>query len=853
MALSQPQLVAELQRQLASRPWLAESDHWAMAAELAGLFEELGRSLVSFPGSEAELADLFGRACEARAGGLLRLDAQLVHQLWVACEGQPEWGLSAWQRDALAMKRLLDAPEGPLWVFDAGPTTPQAADFYQRYARHAPVTLLRLDASASSRAAWVCAALGGTDAALVERAQQWGAADSEPPGGLRVYAALGREGEAAHVCDTVCEWLAQGEAEGRTPSIAVVATDRALARRLRALLERRGVLAEDKAGWYLATTRVGAAVRDLLRLQRRPTPALLLACLDSPLVAAADRVALRGALGRALAAQPPHTLLDWQALNLAAAGEPPAADWLAGLQRALLGIGERPRALADWIGALLDALAGLAPELGCDPAGAQLLAHLERSRTALARHSGARQHADLCDWLDWTLGETLFRDDPVDSPVLLTHPGALRGLSFDAIVVAGADAAHLPAPLPRLRVVRDAARAELGLPDAAARRARAVEDWCLLMGGAPRIEITVQALDDRGEPVPASPFLLMMQRFHQLAWGQPLHASEPFARRLPSALPALLPVERAGGGLQMPAALSPTGYQTLLDCPYRFYVREWLHLRAAEEAAEGMEPRDVGVAIHAILNAFHGRMPVLQAAGRTAALAALEAVTDEVFAPLLTRDFGAAAWLARWRSVVPAYIEWQLAREADGWRVEVAMCEESVEGGLTVSVPGSGGPAPAEGGATRPAVVVRLHGKTDRVDRGPGRGASPDDGATAAAARRAVIDYKTGSRKNLETLEKDPSEDGQLVLYAHMVPLVSEVAYLPLGSDALDKGALKPVTLAGENLARTVDGHLARLSDTFARIDGGESLPAIGDERACSHCDAAGLCRREHRAAPRTA
>jgi ATP-dependent helicase/nuclease subunit B len=864
--LARPQLVAELQRQLAARAWLAEADHWALASELAGLFEEMGRSLVAFPSSEAALADLLSRACEARASELLHFDAQLAYHLWMACEGHPEWGTSAWQRDAMAMTRLLEAPEGPLWVFDAGLANPQAVDLFRRYAALAPVTLLYLLAAVSPRAAWVDAALAeGTNDPLGERARQWGAAEPQPPAGVRIHKALGREGEAAHVCDTVCEWLAQGKAAGRTPRIAVVATDRVLARRLRALLERKGVLADDKAGWYLATTRVGAAVRDLLRLQRRPTAALLLACIDSPLVDAQTRATLRAALGPALAAVPTHALLDWLVVDAAAAAaaatsacdSPCAVSWLTRLKSALTTLGGRSRSLSDWIGALLEALEGLAPGLGLDPAGAQLIAHLQRSHAALARHGWPRPHTDFSDWLDWTLGETLFRDDPVESPVLLTHPAGLRGLSFDAIVVAGADAAHLPAPLPRLRVVRDAARAELGLPDVAARRARAVEDWCLLTGSAPQVEITLQELDDRGEPVAASPFVLMMQRFHQLAWGLPLPEALPFARVAPATPASLRPAERASAGPALPEALSPSGYQTLLDCPYRFFVREWLRLKPREDAVEGLEPRDYGDAVHAILKAFHQRVPTVQALAREAAADALDEVACAVFAPLLARDFGATAWLERWRQVAPAYLDWQLAREAAGWHVEVALCEQPVRDELSFAVAGQA------------ASSIRLHGKPDRVDLriqdaspalvgpvtidpGVAMQAVPVGAPAASSASLAVIDYKTGARYKFEALEKDPSEDAQLVLYAHLVPAVDEVTYLPLGSDAPDKSGIKPVRLAGEALTDAVAGHLTRLAATLGRIAADEPLLAMGDARACQHCHAAGLCRREHRASPGT-
>ena len=813
VTLSDAQLVAELHRQLAARPWLAGVDHWAMAAELASLFDALGRSCQRFPATVDALAALLEQAYQTRASGLLRLDAQLVHELWLACEGQPAWGLSRWQGDALAMGHLLQAPAGPLWVFDADRASPQAAAFYAAYAERAPVTLVSLTAADSARSAWVHQACASPTATLAERAAAWAAAEPAPPPGIRVHRALGREAEVQHVCDTVCEWLAEG-----LQRIAVVATDRALARRLRALLERRGVLAEDKAGWSLATTRVGAAVRDLLRLQARPSAALLLACIDSPLVPAAARAQLLAGLGPVLAALPAHALLDWDALAAAVAAEPEAVAWLHGTRHALQALGGRSRPLAEWVGGLLQALAALAPELAHDPAGRQLCAHLQRSAHALARDAAPCQRADFAGWLDWTLENALFRDASVQSPVLLTHPSALRGLCFDALVVVGATAAKLPATAGQARIVRDAARTELGLPDAATRRAWAVEDWCLLMGSAPRIDITWQLLNDRGEPDAASPMLQLMEAFHQLAWGRPLPRATPFQPPAGSHPPALQPVEQAVLDA-LPVELSATAYQALLDCPYRWFVRQALALEAPQEVAESLEPRDLGNAVHAILRRLHQRLPVLSTVGRAAALAQLEALGSEVFAPLLARDFGAGAWLARWQAVMPAYVDWQLGREAEGWRVAVADCERPVRRALP-----------------QPAAAVTLRGKPDRVDDHVG------------APGRMVIDYKTGSRQPLETLRKTPAEEGQLVLYAHLVTGVTAVAYLPLGSDALEKDALSPVSLAEPPLREVVDGHLDRLATTLARVAAGEPLSAMGDASACRHCHARGLCRRDHRA-----
>ncbi len=815
VTLTEAQLVAVLHRELAARAWLAGADHWAMAAELADLFEAMGRNCSPFPDTPDELAGLLERAYQARASELLRGDAQLVHELWFACEGQPRWGLSRWQRDGLAMAHLLRHPEGPLWVFDAARATPQAAAFFERYAESTPVTLALLDAGAGSRSWWVQQACLGEGSPLADRARACSAQAPQPPSGIHLHRALGREGEVRHACDTVCEWLSAG-----LQRIAVVATDRALARRLRAMLERRGVLAEDNAGWSLATTRVGAVVRDLLRLQMRPTAALLQSCIDSPLVAQSQRDLLQAALWPALANLPPRALLDWDVLAGNLAGSAEASAWLTHWRAALRTMGGRSRSLAGWLDALVTMLERIAPHLTLDAAGQQLLAHLRESGAALAGDTASCGRRELAGWLDWTLENALFRDASVQSPVLLTHQSALRGLCFDALIVVGADAAHLPSAAPRSRIVRDAARVELGLQDAAARRRWAVEDWCLLIGSAPRVVISWQALDDRGEPNVASPLVQLMQGFHALAWGHPLPEATPFATPVAVSPPALGPVELAVMAA-LPPALSPTGYQALLECPYRWFVRSGLGLKPPQEASETVEPRDFGVAVHDILRAFHRAVPVVSSVGRDAALAELDAVAVRIFAPITARDFAAGAWLERWRAVAPAYLDWQLDREAQGWRVEVSACEEKVRGLLSI-----------DGGE------VTLHGRPDRVDTRQG-----------AEGGRAVIDYKTGSRKAPERLAEDPTEDAQLVLYAHLLEQVQAVAYLPLGSDALKKDALKAVVLSDPALEQVVSGHLERLADTLQRAAAGEALRAMGDDAACRYCHARGICRRDHRAA----
>jgi ATP-dependent helicase/nuclease subunit B len=56
---------------------------------------------------------------------------------------------------------------------------------------------------------------------------------------------------------------------------------------------------------------------------------------------------------------------------------------------------------------------------------------------------------------------------------------------------------------------------------------------------------------------------------------------------------------------------------------------------------------------------------------------------------------------------------------------------------------------------------------------------------------------------------------------------------------------VKPVLLAGDVRAAAADEH-ARLRSVLSRVRADASLPAHGDDAACTHCEMRGLCRRDH-------
>jgi ATP-dependent helicase/nuclease subunit B len=430
-----------------------------------------------------------------------------------------------------------------------------------------------------------------------------------------------------------------------------------------------------------------------------------------------------------------------------------------------------------------------------------MLDALETLRHDLADDSEKYSFSEWRRWLNLALESDSFIDDSVASPVVLTSLPAARGRVFEAVAVIGADAWHLPAqPAPGL--FSQATRAQLGLSTASDEALAATTDLMHLLTQGPAL-ISWRAWND-DEPNPASPLVLRLQALHQAAWGSDLpeqtHGEPPTQ---PSPLPDAS-VQPAPGvsADQLPRRYSPTAYQTLLDCPYRFFVTSVLGIRELDEADDALDKSDYGNALHRILKTFHDSAPPPV---RDTALARLNECSAAEFDALPA--YTAAAWRIRWATIQPAYIDAWLDWVTQGWRYQSG--EAAVE--VPFNVPGLGD--------------IVLHGRIDRVD-----GRIDQNGGDA----RTVIDYKTGAAQSLKKKLKDPAEAIQLPFYAWLNEAAA--AYLPINET--------PVGLLELDGETDVDAISRRLPELLEAIAAGEALRANGVDAACQYCEARGLCRK---------
>lgn len=651
--------------------------------------------------------------------------------------------------------------------------------------------------------AWIVLRVGGHEA-LAESVAAAAASAGVPslvcdldaagpgPAAPRRLCADGFEDEAAAAAAEVIAALDASRAP-----VALVALDRSLVRRVHALLERHGIGCVDETGWTLSTTRAAAALMARLR-------------------AAAPGAG-------------PDTRLDWLKTWPPARARPRALDalesaWRRGTEvpafaQALAEeaaehqapfAARRERSLADWLALLAERLAadGSGDALAVDPAGQQLLAALRLDAGGAAwREATAATRLDLAGftgWVDQVLEGAQFEPPlPEATEVVLTPLSRAVGRPFGAVIVPGADDRRLGAVEPAPGLVSEALAEALGLDGAARRRERQRLAFARLLD-APSL-VLLRRRRDGDEPLAPSPEVeaMALRRAHDGApWAaerdwQPAWHTLP-ARPVPRPLPT--------APQDLPATLSATVIETLRTCPYRFFARGVLRLYEADELEAGLEKRDYGTWLHAVLHHFH-RDRVAGGDDRAALAAAADAVTA-------AQGLDAAELLpyrASFEGFVPAYLAWLAAREAAGWRWDSGETERE---------------------AAPPALApARLKGRLDRLDR-------------ASDGSLQVIDYKTGRTDDLKQKVRQPLEDTQLAVYATLEPAATTAAYLTLD----DEQAPNLVEHAG--VRATAEAFVLHLGAELQRLREGAPMPALGEGRPCETCEARGLCRRDHWSAP---
>ena len=738
---------------------------------------------------------------------LLSDEAQLVWQIW---QSQLDG------RDAVAMRleRLLALARGAsdalVWI---SPVAPEGLDlqFLLAYARTQPVRVVGLD--------WRSSAVEAIyNHAWQELTQPDGVAVgaemlSQPASRISLLAADGLEQEAQLGAQTIIDWCQAGYSR-----IALVAQDRVVARRIRALLERAGVQVADETGWKLSTTRAASVLAAWFDvIVTRADTYVLLDLLKSPyfnpdgMGAVEDKsdwvMRIEFTLLRAKA------LGGWEAIGEALCEVPECAAMCSQLRRSAEQYVQR-KTLRDWLELTRRSLSefGMMSSWQTDAAGQHMVQLLERLDSDCASLGETFSFAEWRVFINLQLEGTPFQASRQDQRVVMLPLNGARLRQFDAVLMAGCDARHLPSQPQEVLFFTNAVRRECGLITREQRGRQQLRDFTELLSVNPEIVLSWQH-QQRGEDNPVSPWIarlnLCLQKNGLLLL--PSHDLTLPALTLASIIPRQ-PAPQAAA--LIPNSLSASGYNVLIACPYQFFATRMLGLSGIETLSDLPEKRDYGGWLHAILKTYHTLLkdqPALSTLAQQQTL--LSEVSQAGFAPILRASPAALGMSKRWEKVIPAYVAWSHAYGAAGWQFEMGelWLERTLDWGQG---------------------TIRLRGQVDRIDR-------HQDG------QWAVLDYKTTTKTALNK-KLQLAEDQQLPFYGllarsgdHGLTQIDAACYVPLEttSEKIDQVSATDYAAWQQDLQQAIAANLTTIAQ-------GGGLTAQGTTKVCAYCDVRGLCRK---------
>ena len=577
---------------------------------------------------------------------------------------------------------------------------------------------------------------------------------------------------------------------GRSP-VALIAQDRVLTRRVRAMLAEKGVALRDETGWKLSTTRAAATLMGLLTSLAwdASTDSVLDWLKNAPAFDALEVNMLEVTLRK-------MGFRYWRAVPLDQPETASIALRVAALRAALQG----PRPLIEWLVALRDALqtAGQWADLAGDCAGLKVLAalHMDEGSGRLLLKNPRMSLQEFTAWVNQALEAASFAPaHPAIAQVVILPLSQLLGRPMQAVVLPGCDDMRLAVSPEPPGQWTPAQRALLGLPSRqdAADALRAAWQYALT---SPHLDV-LWRVSEGGERLMPSGFVQELL----LGRSAPL-AADPRPGRRVQLLATAQPLP-TGQALPTPK-LSASAYEDLRRCPYRFFALRQLKLQESDELESELGKRDFGNWLHLLLNRFHEALKAAPTQDIHAQAAMINIAADEAtqILGLSAEDF--LPFAAIWPCVRGGYLDWLAKHHGTG-----AVYEQG------------------EVWKDMPLGKLTLVGKIDRIDRLP-------DGS------RAVIDYKTEARGTTQERINGAGEDTQLAFYAALIEDDTlAAAYVNLGEKEPTK------TYAQADIVDLRDDLIGAILEDMERIADGAPMPALGDGKACDYCAARGLCRKD--------
>ncbi len=647
-------------------------------------------------------------------------------------------------------------------------------------------------------------------------------------------------------------------------NIALVAQDRLAARRARALLSRLGpaLNIRDETGWKLDTTRAAAALNSWLELIRAPkegpTASALLEFLQNPYIDIPACIEKSPEACIGLVAQLEDILIasqaksGWETFYMAIER---ANDYVVNheatpndaLLKLLQFVRERHHVWQETNLNYANAYVllrknlqdtGMAMALEKDAAGKQLLEVINTfDLHATDYQSIAMRLPEWISLIKSVMEEASYQEVGKEAQASLSilPLSSTRLRTFDAIVVVGCDEQQLPAFSEPPLFFSDALNRLLKTSTMTAQYIQQARDLSQLLISCANVDLLWQSKSKSGESLRPSAWIQRLQA-RLPKWRVEVAQPEFIVGKAKPLQPTVTTLER---DLPLPLSMSPSAYKALRDCPYKYYVRSLLGLREAKEFEDGFDASLAGQSLHALLRNFYQALkteelkpdsPMIHntQARRIWMNQQLSAISEKEFKRLIEGDGRVLGTLRDWQKQIPSFVDWQLQREADGWRYQNA--EKKVGFDLHFVGPD---------GEDR---VIRIEGRADRFDINI-HGDKPAE----------VIDYKNQSMTKIKKRAEHLLDDPQLLIYARAAnenPIsahlqghrVNQAQWVSLKVDIKRDRKLQR-SLGVEDVSELMPQFDQQITEDVEKLWSGKELSAFAPDGVCKYCEARGMLR----------
>lgn len=646
---------------------------------------------------------------------------------------------------------------------------------------------------------------------------------------ISLYTCNSIENHVNAICLQAKKWLLEA-----TTAIGIIVNDRLLARRIRAVLEEQGIQPNDLGGWTLSTTSAATVIDILLdAIESNFKKDSLLDLLSSPFIpynnqadcpyinqtytlkkylkkhrnSATDNLDVMLTLAvQCFDTQDNECIQILQTIN-------------ASCKTLLAYKQSEEHTLHHFTSQLVLALndLGIHNTLESDIAGQQLIDTLDNHTQNIRANDIKVTWKEWRQWLTNLFEHNYFIPPQTDKRITLCTLEQTEHLQFDAAIIAGVEDNRLLERKQRT-FFNEKVCYELNLPTSHETNAINFVRFRKLLQHTSKVLLSAEQ-ENHGEPQEICSWVKLIELFSQQAYATSINTSEidlllqaykinQATKHDFTSLKTLQPKPNAPADL-IPSRISATQYQSLIDCPYQYFAKYILALRDIETADE-FEASDYGKLVHQCLHDFHfseqnNTSHTFNSNNSSKLVEQLSALSTSVFMHAAFPNTVKQAWLQRWLTNVPAYIDWAIER-AKQWR---PMRGESLI-------------------QTQLNARISLYGQIDRID--------------SDTQNIAVIDYKTSSSKPTKKSVIN-GELVQLPFYALLDDNIIQAEYLSLGTQGEIKSS---ASINADELAELKSEHLPRLEYLLNELVNEANLTAQGDDYTCGICEYQGLCRKQH-------